>query len=173
MDWFVGVVLVFIVLGGFSVFFGAPYVPSRRRDLKRMFDELYPLKNSDVLIDIGSGDGVVLREASRRGAKAIGYEISPFLVALSKWLSRGDERVSVQIANFWYAKFPQDTTIIYIFSVHRDSRKLLRKMQREANRLMKPLYLVSYGNPLPDTATVRSFEAYHLYQFHPLQQGEA
>ena len=158
-----------IVLLGFSAFFGAPYVPSRRRDLVRMFDNLYPLNAEDVLIDVGSGDGVVLREVSKRGARAIGYEISPLFAAISKWLSRGDVNVSVVMANFWVAKFPQEATIIYAFSVGRDTKKLENKLQAEADRLQKPLSLVCYGSPLSGVKEKRQFEAFHLYEFYPLQ----
>jgi hypothetical protein len=158
-----------VVVFGFSVFFGAPYVPSRRRDVVRMFDELYALKPSDYVIDVGSGDGIILREVSRRGARATGYEISPILVAISKWLSRRDEKVSVVMANFWLAEFPEATTLIYAFSVDRDVKKLQQKIQDEANRLNKPLTLICYGSPLAGVAAEREFEAYHLYQFYPLQ----
>jgi len=46
-----------VLLFGFVAFTGAPYVPSRRRDLQKAFDELYRLKKTDVLVDIGSGGG--------------------------------------------------------------------------------------------------------------------
>lgn len=162
-----------VALLGFSVFFGAPYVPSRKRDVMRMFDELYQLSASDLVIDVGSGDGIILREVSRREAQAFGYEISPLLVGISKWLSRGDARVTVSMANFWQAHFPEATTVVYAFSVERDGRRLTKKLQNEANRLNKTLTLICYGSPLPKTSAVRVFEAYHLYQFHPLQAGEA
>lgn len=168
MTWFY-VATALILLLGFSAFFGAPYVPSRKRDFMRMFDELYPLTSTDVVIDVGSGDGIILREVSRRGARAIGYEISPLLVSLSKWLSRRDNRVSIVMANFWHARFPSETTVVYAFSVGRDARKLKNKIQTEANRLQKPLTLICYGNPLPETSVEREFEAYHLYRFYPLQ----
>jgi hypothetical protein len=41
-----------VLLFGFVAFTGAPYVPSRRRDLQKAFDELYQLKKTDVLVDI-------------------------------------------------------------------------------------------------------------------------
>jgi SAM-dependent methyltransferase len=158
-----------VALLGFSVFFGAPYVPSRRRDLVRMFDELYPLGASDTVIDVGSGDGLILREASRRGAKAVGYEISPLLVAVSKLLSRGDKKVTVTMANFWLAYFPKATTLIYAFSVKRDGNRLTKKVQNESNRLNKPLTLICYGSPLPKKSAERTFEAYYLYLFEPIK----
>jgi len=69
---------------------GAPYVPSKRKDLVDAFDELYPISKNDLVLDIGSGDGIVLREVARRGGRAVGIEINPILVLISKWLSRSD-----------------------------------------------------------------------------------
>ena len=62
---------------------GAPYVPSRSRDLERAFDELYKLAADDLLVDIGSGDGRVLMMAVKRGARAVGFEINPVLAKVS------------------------------------------------------------------------------------------
>ena len=157
-----------VVLIGISAFFGAPYVPSRRRDLKRLFDELVPLEPSDVVLDFGSGDGLVLREVSRRGAKAVGYEIHPLFVAISKLLSSHDKRVEVRLVNAWLAHFPDDVTLVYAFSVGRDGVRLTRKMQREVDRIGQPIKLVCYGNPLPGMAPTEAFEAYFLYIFQPL-----
>lgn len=154
-----------VVLLGASVFFGAPYVPSRKRDMKRMFDELYPLSKDDVVLDIGSGDGIVLREVSRRGAKAIGYEISPIFWAISKLLSKGDKNVTVKLANMWLEPFPDDVTFIYLFAVTRDGKKLVEKIHREKERLGRPLTVVCYGSPFAGIQPAKSFEAYHLYNF--------
>ena len=160
-----------VVLVGISVFFGAPYVPSLRRDIKSLFDEFTPVAKGDVVLDIGSGDGIVLREVSRRGAKAVGYEIHPLFVGISKLLSLGDRRVVVRWVNAWVAPFPDDVTLIYAFAVGRDGAKLSKKVQREANRLGRPLTIVCYGNPLPGRTPARSFEAYHLYSFEPLHHN--
>ncbi len=160
-----------VVLVGISVFFGAPYVPSLRRDIKNLFDEFTPVGEGDVVLDIGSGDGIVLREVSRRGANAVGYEIHPLFVGISKLLSLGDRRVLVRWVNAWVAPFPDDVTLIYAFAVGRDGAKLSKKVQREANRLGRPLTIVCYGNPLPGRTPARSFEAYHLYSFEPLHHN--
>jgi len=157
-----------VVLMGISAFFGAPYVPSRRRDVKRMFDELVPIGPGDVVLDIGSGDGLVLREVSRRGAMAVGYEIHPLFFALSKVLSAGDARVDVRLVNAWTTRFPQDVTLLYAFSVGRDGVKLTRKVQKEVDRIGRPVKLVCYGNPLPGVTPAESYEAYFLYIFQPL-----
>lgn len=162
-----------VTLFGISAFFGAPYVPSRRRDVRRMFTHLRPLTASDVLLDIGSGDGLVLRAARARGAKAIGYEIHPVFALVSRVLSLGDKRVAIRWANAWTAPFPSDVTLIYIFSVGRDGKRVVRKMQREVECLCRPIELICYGNPLPGRTPARTFEAYYLYEFRPLHPQEA
>lgn len=156
------------VLIGISAFFGAPYVPSLRKDVRRMFDELVPVSKGDVVLDIGSGDGVVLREASKRGAKAVGFEIHPLFVLISKIASLGDRRVDVRWTNGWTTPFPNEVTLIYMFGVGRDGSKLVNVVQREANRLGRPLTLVCYGNALPEKTPHQAFEAYYLYTFEPL-----
>lgn len=162
-----------VVLVGFSVFFGAPYVPTRRRDLRRMFDSLYPIGEDDVLLDIGSGDGLVLREARRRGARAVGFEINPLLVAISYFLAKGDQRQKTRLVNGWLAPFPDDVTVVYAFAVGRDAKRLIKTVQREANRLGRPLPLLCFGNPLKSQTPVKTYEAYFLYEFHPLQSPQA
>lgn len=159
------VVLVF----GWVAFRGAPYVPTHRTQLTRAFTELYPLSPSDVLVDMGSGDGVVLRAASRYGARAIGYELNPILVILSKLISRGDKKVEVRLADLWLSSLPSDTTVVYMFTVSRDLRKLAKKLQYEANRLSHPIALVIYGHKLADMQPDNEVGAHSLYHFYPLQ----
>lgn len=161
-------IVLFFAIFGFGVLFGAPYVPSLRKDAKRMFDTLYQLKPTDVVIDFGSGDGLILREVSRRGACAVGYEVNPFLVAISKFLSRRDPNVAIHTANFWQVKFPKETTLIYAFSVTRDGKRLVQKLQREADRLRKDLAVICYGSQLPGMIPVQTFEAYGRYKIEPL-----
>lgn len=166
---FAGIVLAF----GFVVFWGAPYVPSKKKDLAQALDKLYPVDKDDVLIDIGSGDGVVLRAAAKRGARAIGYELNPILVAISNFLSRRESRVSSHVANFWYIKLPPETTVIYVFAVSRDIAKLTRKLDAEALRLNKSFKVITYGSEVPDRKAVATVGAHNLYEFTPLQTREA
>lgn len=170
MEWFTIIIGIVIALFGLTAFFGAPYVPSQSVYLRRVFDELKLVTETDVLVDIGAGDGVVLREASRRGARAVGYEINPILALIARWLSRRDEKVSVRLRNFWQVTVPDETTIVYAFSVKRDGQRLIEKMQQEATRLRRPLRLLCLGSPLQAVHLEATFEAYTLYQFYPIQK---
>lgn len=165
-------VFALALLFGLVVFRGAPYVPSKKRDLKVAFDELYPLSAKDTLVDIGSGDGIVLREAARRGAKGVGYELNPLLVGISRWLSRKQPRVRVTLADFWRVRLPQDTTVVYTFGESRDIKKMAAKVAEEATRLDKRLFFISYGFRIDGLRPDASIGAHHLYSFEPLQPGK-
>lgn len=161
----IGAIVVLIWL---SAFFGAPYVPSHRRDVRQLFDNDVPLSSDDVVLDIGSGDGLVLREVSRRGARAVGYEIHPFFVAIAKLASLGDGRVRIRWCDAWRTPFPADVTIVYIFGVGRDGRRTARLIQRQTTRLGRGVTVACYGNPLPEVPLLRESGAYYLYRFEPL-----
>lgn len=163
--------IIFITFG-YVVFFGAPYVPSHRKEVRSAFRELFPLSSNDMVVDIGSGDGVVLREAARCGAQAMGYEINPILVGVSRLLSR-DSKIRVEMINFWHQSFPDETTLVYLFGVSRDNRKIIQKLQGEANRLKRPVHLMTYGPYLKERAPVKKHRGHHLYVFHPLQPDKA
>ncbi len=160
----VGVIFVF----GFVVFFGAPYVPSTTKEVANAFDTLYPLGPKDTLIDIGSGDGKVLRMAAERGARAIGYELNPALVIISNFLSRHDKRVRTRLVNAWNTDLPQETTVIYIFMVERDAAKFSRIVQQQAEKLGKQIYVISYGSQLT-MKPYKKHRAHFLYKIKPLQ----
>ena len=166
------IIFCVVIIFGFVVFFGAPYVPSQKKYVKRAFDH-FGLGAHDVLVDIGSGDGIILRIASHYGARAVGYEINPLLVSISRLLSLSDARVDVRLQNAWAAQLPKETTIIYAFAVNRDEKKLIALLQREANRLQKPLRLLCYASPFRHLEATETFEAYHLYVFQPLQSKKA
>lgn len=173
LSWVVWLLAGIFLVFGLVVFRGAPYVPSRRRQVERAFDTLRPIGKGDMVVDVGSGDGRVLRLASNRGARAVGYELNPILVAISWLLSRTDSRVKVRLGDFWLAVLPRETTVVYGFMVERDIMKIAAKLQKEANRLGHPLDFISYGFAIPERERLKGEGAHHLYRFEPLQGDEA
>lgn len=163
--------LVVVILIGFVAFTGAPYVPSRRPDIARLFKELYLLSARDVVVDIGSGDGVVLREVSKLGAQAVGYEIHPILVGVSRFISRHDDHVRVKLANFWWAPLPSNVTVVYTFGDARDIRKMYDRVQSEATRLARNLVFISYAFSVPRVEANKMNNSYYLYIVKPLQES--
>ena len=159
--------LIIFLIFSLVVFRGSPYVPSQKFYIRQAFTELYKITKKDVLVDIGSGDGVVLRESAKLGARAIGYEINPILVLISRLLSIKYPNIKVKLADFWSIKIPEDTTVIYVFSVSRDVKKLSIRIQKEVNRLNKNIYLISYGSDFDDKKVIKDIGAYHLYLYEP------
>lgn len=60
-----------------------PFVPSPQFVVDKMI-ELAGVKKGDVVYDLGSGDGRIVIAATKRGAKAVGFEIDPDLVSESR-----------------------------------------------------------------------------------------
>ncbi len=169
--WFV--VLLFVIFFGLVIFRGAPYVPSKKVFVKQALIDLYPLTNKDTLVDLGSGGGGILREASKIGAHAVGYEINPILVLISRILSQNDKKIKIRLADFWVSRLPKNTTVVYIFSVKRDMKKLMGWMQNEANRLKKPIYLISFGFEFSGMKPIKNIGPCYLYLFNSLHQSKA
>ncbi len=159
-----------LIIGvGYTVFFGAPYVPSRRRQLAEALDKLGHLTDIDHVLDLGSGDGIVLRTVSARGARATGFEIHPLLVVVAKLLSLGDTKVEVKLASIWHRPFPDDVTLVYVFGDSRDIKKLVARIENEALRLKRPLRVISYGFELPGYGSIQRTKTHFLYKIRPLQ----
>lgn len=160
---YVGVLVMLLFLG--AVFFGAPYVPTRRKDVQKLFKLI---NKKDVLVDLGSGDGRLVRAAAAHSIKAYGVELSPILALLS-WLSLGQARKTTQIkwGDYWRMDLPQDTTVVFVFLAEPYMKKLRVYLEEESLRLDRTLTLVSYGFELPDYKPVRSEGALLVYEIRP------
>lgn len=150
--WLLGLLGVSFLL---IVFRGAPYVPTHAKDIEALFG-LYSFKKSDILVDLGSGDGRVLAAAARHGIRSVGYELNPFLAVLSKArLAKLTPRPEVKIADFWTHKLPSETAVVFVFLAKPFMQKLDAKLAREATRLGHDIVLISYGMQIsgrePDT----------------------
>lgn len=167
----VGLILVMFLVTALT---GAPYVPTHRREIQAAYNKLRPLTRKDVVLDIGSGDGTVLKEAADKGVRAVGYEINFFLVWYSRWRLRGyNDRVQIEFKNLWSADFPDDVTLVYTFGETRDIARMYTKVQHEATRLGRPLELISYGFAVPGKKPLKKYRAHFLYKVPALHSREA
>ena len=147
------------------VFRGAPFVPTRSRDIERLFT-LHRFSRGDVFVDLGSGDGRILAAAARHGIDSVGYEFNPFLVGYSRWRLRGVvPKPSVRLEDFWRAALPERTVVVFVFLAGPFMAKLDRKLQSEAKRLGHDIMLISYGMKIPDRAVESSSGGYLTYRY--------
>jgi len=97
----------------------APYVPNRSREAMRRMFVLADLKPGEHLLDIGSGDGRVVRYAAKyRKAKATGIEISWLLflrAQLKQWVFPYPG-VRFRRANVFKTQLPQ-CDVVYVYGL--------------------------------------------------------
>jgi outer membrane protein assembly factor BamB len=108
------------------------FVPTPNDVVKEML-VLAKVKKSDVVFDLGSGDGRILIAAAKDyGCKAIGYEIDPELVTLSRQQAKTDgvERlVTIHMADLFTADLtPADVVTLYLLP--QQNEKLLPQLTR-------------------------------------------
>lgn len=161
--------LVFIISLIFFQFYirvlhpGAIYFPTTFAAVNQIL-KLGQVSSKDTLLDIGSGDGRILIAAARLGAKAVGYEINPFLVWKSRRLihqAKLDKLAKVYWKSFWKADFSQATIVtVYLFP-HLMNRfqKLLEK------KVNHPLRVVVNNYPFPQLKPFKQDNQIYLYKF--------
>ena len=164
--WFIlgAIVIIAVFLFLLAAFTGAPYVPSTVAELEKAFENLYPLSKKDLLIDLGSGDGVVLRVATKYGAKAIGVEINPLLAWLSKMRLRKNTNIRIVCKNFFKYNFPPETSVVYAFGDSRDIDKIAALVAKQAQKIGHPIYFISNAFKLRNRHYLKQHRAYYLYK---------
>lgn len=147
------------------VFVGAPYVPTKSRDLQKIL-KATGLKKGELIVDLGSGDGRLLIEAAKSGYRAVGYELNPFLELLTWWrLRHYRAQADVRMVDFWKTDLPTDTKAVFVFLAAPFMKRLEIVIENEAKRLGHDLVLVSYGFELPGRKPIRtdgSLMVYHI-----------
>lgn len=160
MLWLAGV-LVLVLLFGFVLLFGAPYLPTLSAQQKAALD-LLNLKPGQTMLELGSGDGRMLIAAARQGVRAVGYELNPLLFVWS-WLAtlRYRRLVTVRLANFWRVALPACDGI-YVFLLDRYMARLHTKITQEISGSVK---VVSFAFKFPKFKHTTEKSGMYLYIF--------
>ena len=168
MDWailvtiaFAMLILLIFLLPGII---GAPYVPSEQKDLEMAFTELYKISKKDFVVDLGAGDGVVLKAATAHGAKALGVEINPILALWTRFSLRKLKNAKIKCGDMYTFKLPAETTVVYAYANNFTIPRLYKRVQSEAKRLNKTLYLVSNAFDFKDIKAKKHIAPYYLYE---------
>jgi len=158
MFWLVA--LIVILPFGSVLLFGAPYLPTRKKQANQALD-LLDLKKGELLVDLGCGDGAVLIEAARRGVRSVGYELNPivFAVAYARTM-RYRKLVKLHLQNYWNQPLPKDTKGVFVFLLDKYMAKLDKKCTNELDEGAK---LVSHAFEIPGKKPRFQVSAFNLY----------
>lgn len=154
--------IVVVVLFGFVILFGPPYVPTLAAQKIAALDML-ELKPGQTLLELGSGDGRVMRAAAERGLRVVGVELNPLLVIVSYVVTwRYRKRVRIIWGNLWQVTWPPADGV-FTFLLPRLMPKLDKHLESWHT---KPLYLASFAFAIPDKEPARTRDGIFLYRYH-------
>ncbi len=152
---------IFFVTTAYSVFFGAPFVPTDKRRVETMLD-LAKVRAGEKVVDLGCGDGRIVVAAAKRGARAEGWEISPYLWLLAKRNIRragAAHLATVRLGSYWAQRF-DDADVVTLFLIDMQMAKMERKLRAE----LKPgSRVVSYAFKFPNWQPDEKREGVYLY----------
>jgi cyclopropane fatty-acyl-phospholipid synthase-like methyltransferase len=152
--------LVFIIFGLIPLK-GAPWVPSLKRHTEAAF-KLLDLKPGQTVIDLGCGDGRFLKQAAKRGYKAVGYELNPFMYAIARLVNlRCRKNVSLVLGDFWKADISK-ADAVYVFLFDRYMKQLDDKLKSEGKKGLK---LASHTFQIPDRKAAAQDYGVYLYKY--------
>jgi tRNA A58 N-methylase Trm61 len=125
----------------------AIFVPTPQDVVEKML-ELAKVDKKDLVVDLGSGDGrVVITAGKKYGCKAIGYEIDPTLVKLSREAVQKEqlqERVRIEHEDIFTLDLSQtDVVAVYL------PANLLQRLLPQLQKLKPGARIVSHYFEIP------------------------
>ncbi|OGD86735.1 hypothetical protein A2870_02750 [Candidatus Curtissbacteria bacterium RIFCSPHIGHO2_01_FULL_41_11] len=154
------VILIFLVLS-FDIFLELPYVATEHKKIETII-KLAAIKKGETAIDLGSGDGRLLLAAAQKGAIAVGYEVNPFLIAITlihaklKGLS---ENISVYKQNLWNADL-KTADVIFVYGRQKNMERFENYVFRNSNKKTR---VVVNTNPFPGKKPHKEENGIFLY----------
>ncbi|XP_056186609.1 ATP synthase subunit C lysine N-methyltransferase isoform X3 [Falco biarmicus] len=119
-----------------------PFVPATSTQIQNVLKMLE--NRSGSLVDIGSGDGRIVIAAAKRGFKAVGYELNPWLVWYSRyraWRDGVHQNTRFYISDLWKVSFSGYTNVVVFgvpdmtyFLAKTDFREVCKTEATEASR---------------------------------------
>ncbi len=160
--WILMILIVIILVFGFVVFVGPPYLPTMRKQVDAALD-LLGLEEGQTLLELGSGDGRVMLAAAKRGIKVVGIELNPALVVVSYIVTfRYRSQVRIVWGSYWGAPWPR-ADAIFTFMLPRYMHKLDERVQKW--RPDTPTKLASFAFAIPGKEPVAEKAGVFLYEY--------
>jgi len=150
-----------IVIFGFVILVGPPYLPTTRRQIEAALD-LLDLHEDETLLELGSGDGRVVRAAAKRGLKVVGIELNPLLVIISMMVTiKYRKQVRIIWGSYWGKPWPR-ADAIFTFMLPRYMPRLHTRIEQWHT---KPIHLASFAFKIPDKEPAGTKAGVYLYEY--------
>jgi ubiquinone/menaquinone biosynthesis C-methylase UbiE len=146
------------------------FIPTPHEDIDGFF-ELVSLSSSDVVYDLGSGDGRLLFAALDKGAgKAVGIDIDPERIHEGREIAKSkglDDRITFLEADVMEASLA-DASVILCYLSNSASAALKPKLESElkpGTRVVMESFPVSGWKPIQTVD--RGYKHFYLYTMPP------
>jgi SAM-dependent methyltransferase len=140
------------------------FVPTRQADSDAML-KMAKVTSSDVVYDLGSGDGrIVILAAQKYGARAVGIELDPQLVEMSRQIAREGEvadRATFRVGDIFAADI-SDATVVTLYL----STSINARLEPKLRQLRPGTRIVSHQFPIgswPPEETVQAADGTNLF----------
>jgi SAM-dependent methyltransferase len=142
-----GLKLVYVLAAGgtLPVTHGALFVCTSSVRVRSFLDAV-PMEPGELLVDLGCGDGRVLRAARKRyGVRALGFEMNPLAYLVARLLTLARPGIRIKFRNFWSVGLG-DVHVLFCYLFPDLMGKLARKLEQE---LTAGSRVVSCNFPIP------------------------
>lgn len=155
--------LAVILMGIFyfiDLFFEVPYIATKRNKIPTIIKLASP-KKGETVIDLGAGDGRLLFAFAKEGAKAIGYELNPFLVIKTNLILKfkRNKNVIYLKEDFWSCDL-KVADIIIVYAMRKSMQKFEDFVFKNAK---KGTRVVANTNPFPNKKPIKEENGIYLY----------
>jgi hypothetical protein len=156
-------------------FLGAPFLPSSSKAFRAVLEHVPDLKREGLrMVDIGSGDGRLVMEASKKGMTAMGIELNPWLVFISRLRMRlGGVKSPILCMNAWKSlptleQFQPDLVTFYGRPGQGVMTKFGTMVEELSDRTGKELIIASNKFPIPgwNIRLVAHVDDFFIYKLH-------
>lgn len=123
----------------------SPWAPWWRTNKKtaKAICKLAKINSKDIVYDLGCGDGEVLIESAKIGARGVGLEIDPLRVFIAKirvYKNNLNKKIFIKRKNFFKEDI-SEASVIIVYLIPATLKKLLPKFKKE---LKKGTRIVSF-----------------------------
>lgn len=139
---------------------GAPWVPIRKFDIDQVIADS-KLKSGDKFIELGCGDGRMVKAAAKNGARAIGYELNLVLWLIGWLRCLGTKNAKIRFGDLWGVDLSA-ADVVMVFLVPRTMPKLGLMAQSQMKRGSR---LVSYIFEIPGKKPDYHSKSWFIYRF--------